>query len=132
MKSFKEFTSINESLWDNIHKKRKSGKKMRKPGSKGAPSAQDFKNARGEAVSPAQQAAIAISKKERGEKPMKEGQMVSTEIDAMKKLFSTMQKQLLNMPSNQRVIQLNRLGKMYGMSFDNAKQGVGKLFIKTK
>ena len=36
-------------LWDNIHDKRKrikagSGEKMRKPGSKGAPSAQDFKD----------------------------------------------------------------------------------------
>jgi hypothetical protein len=62
----------NESLWRNIHNKRKSGKKMRKPGEKGAPTAQDFKNARGEAVSPAQQAAIAISKKERGEKPKNE------------------------------------------------------------
>ena len=43
----------NESLWRNIHNKRKSGKKMRKPGEKGAPTAQDFKNARGEAVSEA-------------------------------------------------------------------------------
>jgi hypothetical protein len=37
-------------LWDNIHKKRAriksgSGEKMRKPGSKGAPTAQDFKDA---------------------------------------------------------------------------------------
>lgn len=37
-------------LWDNIHAKRKrikagSGERMRKPGSKGAPSAQDFKDA---------------------------------------------------------------------------------------
>ena len=48
----------NESLWRNIHNKRKSGKKMRKPGEKGAPTAQDFKNARGEAVSPNQQAML--------------------------------------------------------------------------
>lgn len=38
------------SLYENIHAKRKrikagSGEKMRKPGSKGAPSAQDFKDA---------------------------------------------------------------------------------------
>tara|TARA_R100000655_G_scaffold21217_1_gene43550 strand:- start:259 stop:450 length:192 start_codon:yes stop_codon:yes gene_type:complete len=38
------------SLYENIHKKRKrikagSGEKMRKPNSKGAPSAQDFKDA---------------------------------------------------------------------------------------
>ncbi|MDO7613839.1 MAG: hypothetical protein MUQ75_06325, partial [Crocinitomicaceae bacterium] len=37
-------------LWANIHKKRKEGKPMRKPGSKGAPTKQDFKNARGEQV----------------------------------------------------------------------------------
>ena len=41
------------SLWKNIHKKRErikrgSGEKMRKPGSKGAPKASDFKTARAE------------------------------------------------------------------------------------
>ncbi len=46
MLSFKKF--INEGgLWDNIHAKRKrikagSGEKMRKPGSKGAPTKQNF------------------------------------------------------------------------------------------
>ena len=34
-----------KGLWHNIHKKRKEGRPMRKPGSKGAPTAQDFKNA---------------------------------------------------------------------------------------
>jgi len=39
-------------LWDNIHAKRKrikegSGERMRKPGSKGAPTAADFKAAQG-------------------------------------------------------------------------------------
>ena len=39
-------TSLDEAgLWDNIHNKRKEGRPMRKPGSKGAPSKQDFKNA---------------------------------------------------------------------------------------
>ena len=38
------------SLYENIHAKRKrikagSGEKMRKPGTKGAPTAKDFKNA---------------------------------------------------------------------------------------
>ena len=38
------------SLYENIHKKRKrikagSGEKMRKPGSKGAPTAKNFKDA---------------------------------------------------------------------------------------
>jgi len=32
-------------LWHNIHKKRKEGRPMRKPGSEGAPTKQDFKNA---------------------------------------------------------------------------------------
>jgi hypothetical protein len=32
-------------LYANIHAKRKRGGKMRKPGEKGAPSAQDFKDA---------------------------------------------------------------------------------------
>ena len=41
---------VKEGLWDNIHAKRKrikagSGERMRKPGSKGAPTAQDFKDA---------------------------------------------------------------------------------------
>ena len=34
-----------KGLWHNIHKRRKSGKRMRKPGEKGAPTAQDFKSA---------------------------------------------------------------------------------------
>ena len=67
---FKE--SVEEQgkgLWHNIHMKRKRGEKMRKKGEKGAPTAAQMARAKGEAVSPAQQAAIAISKKERGEKP---------------------------------------------------------------
>lgn len=59
-------------LWANIHAKRErikhgSGERMRKPGSKGAPSSQDFKDSqktsKTEAANPAQQAAIAIAKK---------------------------------------------------------------------
>ena len=42
-----------KGLWANIHAKRKriksgSGEKMRKPGSKGAPSAKDLKSAQGD------------------------------------------------------------------------------------
>ena len=62
----------HEGLWDNIRAKRARGERMRKKGEKGAPTQDQIKRAQGEAVSPAQQAAIAISKKERGEKPMKE------------------------------------------------------------
>lgn len=46
----KTVDETKEGLWANIHAKRKriksgSGERMRKPGSKGAPSAQDFKDA---------------------------------------------------------------------------------------
>lgn len=50
MLSFKSFLNEKRGLWDNIHAKQErikngSGERMRKPGSKGAPSAQDFKDA---------------------------------------------------------------------------------------
>ena len=78
---------LNESskpgLWANIHAKRErikhgSGERMRKPGSKGAPSKQDFIDSQktsktDEAMNPAQQAAIAISMKKKGQKPKNEG-----------------------------------------------------------
>ena len=41
---------VDESLWKNIHNKRKRGEKMRKPGEKGAPKPGDFERARGEAL----------------------------------------------------------------------------------
>ena len=37
-----------KGLWHNIHKKRKEGRPMRKPGEKGAPTTADFKAAQGE------------------------------------------------------------------------------------
>lgn len=36
---------MKQGLYANIHAKRKRGEKMRKPGTKGAPTAQDFRNA---------------------------------------------------------------------------------------
>lgn len=36
---------MKQGLYANIHAKRKRGEKMRKPGSNGAPTAQDFRNA---------------------------------------------------------------------------------------
>lgn len=45
MKSFKEHQE-GAGLWANIHKKRKEGRPMRKPGSKGAPTKADFKRSR--------------------------------------------------------------------------------------
>jgi len=62
LKTFKqlreEVQSVTEGergLWDNIHAKRKrikagSGERMRKPGSKGAPTKQDFKDSMSEDV----------------------------------------------------------------------------------
>jgi hypothetical protein len=55
MINFKEYLDEGKrGLWDNIHAKRKrikagSGERMRKPGSKGAPTAADFKAANEEA-----------------------------------------------------------------------------------
>lgn len=80
-KTNEDLTEEKPGLWDNIHAKRKrieagSGERMRKPGSKGAPSAQDFKDAaktsKNEAVNPAQQAAIDIAMKKKGQKPKNE------------------------------------------------------------
>ena len=50
-----------KGLWHNIHKKRKEGRPMRKPGSKGAPTKQDFKDA-SEAADYMSQAKDIISK----------------------------------------------------------------------
>lgn len=54
MKSFKTFV-VEGGLWDNIHAKRArikrgSGEQMRKPGSKGAPTKQNFIDAQEQAI----------------------------------------------------------------------------------
>lgn len=51
--NYKTFVQEKRGLWDNIHAKRErikhgSGERMRKPGSKGAPTAQNFKDAQEE------------------------------------------------------------------------------------
>jgi hypothetical protein len=73
-----DMTEESKGLWANIHAKQNrikhgSGEKMRKPGSKGAPSAQNFKDAANEAANPAQQAAIAINMKKHHQKPKNKG-----------------------------------------------------------
>jgi len=80
-----EETQINEKrgLWDNIHAKQErikngSGEHMRKPGSKGAPTAAALKASQTEAVNPAQQAAIAIAMKKAGKKPQNEEKQIHT------------------------------------------------------
>ena len=72
-----DMTEESKGVWANIHAKQNrikhgSGEKMRKPGSKGAPSAQNFKDAANEAANPAQQAAIAINMKKHHQKPKNE------------------------------------------------------------
>ncbi len=50
LKSEDNLDEKGKGLWHNIHKKRKEGRPMRKPGSKGAPKSGDFERARGEAI----------------------------------------------------------------------------------
>jgi protein-tyrosine-phosphatase len=57
-------------LWDNIHAKRKrikagSGEKMRKPGSEGAPTKQDFKDAKESVLSPTAGQSLDDKKKQK-------------------------------------------------------------------
>ena len=47
MKTFKEFNEKSKGLYYNIHKRRKSGKRMRKKGEKGAPTADQMRRAQG-------------------------------------------------------------------------------------
>ena len=58
------------SLYENIHKKRKriakgSGERMRKPGTKGAPSKQDFKDAAKTAKKPKKEKKTTMTKKKK-------------------------------------------------------------------
>ena len=46
----KEIEEKGPGLWANIHKRRKSGKRMRKKGEKGAPTAAAMRQAKGESV----------------------------------------------------------------------------------
>ena len=41
----KTYEELRESLWANIHARRKSGKRMRKKGEKGAPTEKELKRA---------------------------------------------------------------------------------------
>lgn len=55
MITFKQFKLNENGLWDNIHAKRErikngSGEHMRKPGSKGAPTKQNFKDAQEQVI----------------------------------------------------------------------------------
>jgi len=87
-------------LWDNIHAKQErikngSGERMRKPGSKGAPTAAALKASQtNEAANMAQQAAIAIAMKKAGKKPkneeveIEEGAFSSGQLKPSKELLA--------------------------------------------
>jgi len=84
-------------LWDNIWAKRRriaagSGEHMRKPGSKGAPTAAALKASQTEAANPAQQAAIAIAMKKAGKKPHNEETV--NEIVVQKKMSAADKKKM--------------------------------------
>jgi hypothetical protein len=83
-------------LWDNIHAKQKrikngSGEKMRKPGSKGAPTDAALKASQSEAANPAQQAEIAIAMKKAGKKPKNEE--VETQFDLIEQMVMSIAEQ---------------------------------------
>lgn len=75
MINFKDFIKEGKrGLWDNIHAKQKriangSGEHMRKPGSKGAPTADALKKSQTTSESWEKQAATAIAMKKAGKKP---------------------------------------------------------------
>ena len=62
MKTFKEFNEKSKGLYYNIHKRRKSGKRMRKKGEKGAPKPGDLK---GQQVSQLMKALLILEMKQK-------------------------------------------------------------------
>ena len=66
MKILKDDTDLEEKgkgLWHNIQQRRKSGKRMRKKGEKGAPTAAAMRSAKGESVNEAKFSLVDMSKK---------------------------------------------------------------------
>ena len=74
MSDFKDFMEGN-GLWANIHNKRKEGRPMRKAGSKGAPTKQDFKRARSE--------------------DLEEAPLVMHDLDMIKTLFNKIENDII-------------------------------------
>jgi len=111
MKTFKEHQE-GAGLWANIHKKRKEGRPMRKPGSKGAPTKQDFKHARSENLD--------------------EAPLVMRDMDMVKTLFSkiedTMQKNNRSKKSEKNWPVLQQLAKMAGFGITKSGQDKNKSF----
>ena len=109
MNTFKEF---NESLWDNIHNKRKSGKTMRKPGSKGAPTKQDFERSRSE--------------------DLEEAPLVMHDLDMIKTLFNKIENDMLknnrSKKSEKNWPVLQQLAKIAGYGITKSGQDKNKSF----
>jgi hypothetical protein len=88
MLSFKEYLKEGKrGLWDNIHAKRErikhgSGERMRKPGSKGAPSAADFKAAAESFEQHFEVLEEAVAAIDKGEYDY-EGQMARTQLQTI-------------------------------------------------
>jgi hypothetical protein len=88
MLSFKEYLEEGKrGLWDNIHAKRNrikhgSGERMRKPGSKGAPSAADFKAAAESFEYTFDMLEEAVNSIDKGEYDY-EGQMARTQLQTI-------------------------------------------------
>tara|TARA_Y100001937_G_scaffold16913_1_gene23336 strand:- start:6721 stop:7287 length:567 start_codon:yes stop_codon:yes gene_type:complete len=183
MKDFKTFFEKGPGLWANIHKKRKEGRPMRKPGSKGAPTKQDFERSRSEnlqmdikkklkkikgltkdqlttlsamnpstlqviinqlstivnqneAVSAAQQAAIAIAKKKSG-KYDKDGKkideaLVANNSDIVSAILNQLQPYFakgLNNDDEKRIAHLNAVGKHVNMGVTRKRQAKNRTFL---
>ena len=90
----------------------------------------NFKTFR-EAVSPAQQAAIAISKKERGEKPKNERKLTPAELKKREKVAKAIERDNPNMPMAKKMAIATATAKKEGSSAQSrldrraAKHGLG-------
>lgn len=110
MKNFKEFREGN-GLWANIHKKRKEGRPMRKPGSKGAPTKQDFERSRSEDVD---EALVASN-----------SNIVSAIMNKLQDYFT----KALDSDDERKMAQLNQVGKLVNMGVTRKKQAKGRSFL---
>lgn len=111
MSDFKDFIEGN-GLWANIHKKRKEGRPMRKAGSKGAPTKQDFKRARSE--------------------DLEEAPLVMNDMDMVKTLFnkisSDMSKNIRSKRPEKNWPVLQQLAKIAGYGITKSGQDKNKTF----
>ena len=111
MKSFKEHQE-GAGLWANIHKKRKEGRPMRKPGSKGAPTKADFKRSR---------------KDENVDEAL-----VSSNNSIVKAVLNKLQTYFSDGLSNdgeRKLMQLNDVAKYVKMGVTRKKQNKGNAFL---